>query len=62
MAVSSAQVNASRSVPMMEHISPEDVDLIQRIHRILKRGFDAEISRDASGKPKVFAVSKKIEQ
>ena len=40
----------------------EDADMIRKVHRILKAGKNAEIKKDTRGKPKVFKVSKEIEQ
>lgn len=42
--------------------SQMDADIICKVHRILRTGKNVEIKRDASGVPKVFSVSKEIEQ
>ena len=43
-------------------VPAEDADMIRKVHRILKDGKNAEIKQDTRGKPKVFKVSKEIEQ
>lgn len=43
-------------------VSAEDADLIRKVHRILRAGKNVEIKQDAKGTPKVFKVSREIEQ
>lgn len=43
-------------------VSAEDADLIRKVRRILRTGKNVEIKQDAKGIPKVFKVSREIEQ
>ena len=43
-------------------VSAEDADLIRKVRRILRAGKNVEIKQDAKGIPKVFKVSREIEQ
>ena len=40
----------------------KDVEIIRKVHRILKAGKNAEIKLDTGGKPKVIMVSREIEK
>ncbi len=52
-------VKAARtSVP----VSPEDAEMIKKVHRILGAGKNVEIKQESSGNPKVFKVSREIEK
>ena len=43
-------------------VPAEDADMIRKVHRILRAGKNVEIKQDTNGNPKVFKVSKEIEQ
>ncbi len=43
-------------------VAAEDAELIKKIRRVLKTGSNAEVKKDKNGKPKVFRVSREIEQ
>ena len=56
----SPQESSGSKSPVL--VAAEDAEMVRKIRRILKTGKNAEIRQDASGKPKVFKVSREIEQ
>ena len=48
--------------PQQVMVPAEDADMIRKVHRILRAGKNVEIKQDTNGNPKVFKVSKEIEQ
>lgn len=47
--------------PLMVFVSKDDAEMIQKVRKILHTGKNVEIKQDARGNPKIFKVSREIE-